>query len=83
MSKDQENVEKIRVSWGDDNDFSPGDGVLDAETLQGSNPQELPVSDATQVEIDRIDNELANRTIGSWTFDPATATLTITSVPEA
>lgn len=79
MSKAQENVEKIRVSWGDDNDFTPGDGVLDAETLQGNSPSGLPVSTATQVEIDRIDAELVNRTVGSWTFDGTT--LSITGVP--
>jgi len=82
MSKAQENVEKVRVSWGDDNDNTPNDGLLSADLLEGNTSAELPISDATQAEITRIDGELANRTIGSWTFDPVSGTLTITNVPE-
>ena len=79
MSKAADNVEKVRVSWGDDNDYSPGDGVLDAETLQGNDPSTLPVSTPVQNELDSINTELANRPIGTWTFDGST--LSITGVP--
>ena len=79
MSKAQNYVEKVRVSWGDDNDNTPNDGLLSADLLEGHTADGLPISSATQTEITRIDNELSNRTVGTWTFDGTT--LSITGVP--
>ena len=79
MSKSLDNVEKVRVSWGDDNDNSPGDGLLGADTLAGYTPNELPVSTPVQNELDSINTELNNRPVGTWTFDGTT--LSITGVP--
>ena len=77
MSKATEYIEKVRESWGVSND---GDGSgLDADFLDGLEKEELPISTLTQTELTRIDGELLNRTIGSWTFDGTT--LSITGVP--
>jgi len=81
MSKAQENVEKVRVSWGSDND---GEGsLLDADLLDGLEKEALPVSTATAAEITRVDGDITalqtGKTTGSWTFDGTT--LVITGVP--
>jgi hypothetical protein len=79
MSKAQNYVEKVRVSWGDDNDNTPNDGYLSADLLEGYKVTDLPISKPVQVEITRIDGELANKPTGTWTFDGTT--LSITGVP--
>ena len=77
MSKVDDNIQKMREVWTASND---GQGSnLDADLIDGLEKEDLPISNAVQTELTRIDGELAGKVPGSWTFDGTT--LSITGVP--
>ena len=79
MSKVDDNIEKMRIVWTEDND---GQGSnLDADKIDGLEKEELPISNAVQAEITRLDGDISTKPTGSWTFDSSTGTLSITGVP--
>ena len=83
MSKAQENVERVRVSWGSDNDGAGS--TLDADLLDGLEKEALPISTATTAEIARVDAAIAAvdaaHPNGAWTFDGVTLVITGVAAP--
>ena len=73
MSKSTENIEKVRNSWGSDNDGTGS--TLDADLLDGISSEALPVSTPQQTALD-------TKVTGSWRYEAETSTLFIT-VPTA
>ncbi len=87
MSKANDNVGRVRRSWGSGNDYGSGDDTngrdMDADLLGGVPVTSLATDAEVTALLDPINTELlrleADKVTGSWSYDSTSNILTIST----